>query len=162
RDAERRADVARPQRIAAASVSTCVRVTLVDRVHGEGARAIAPSRLARARVELQERPAVARRAVTQAAALAQLSRLPRALAWRARAESVVGGPLAERRATRHEAGRAGAPRQQRPLVRAGRPPLRPVGLPADAGHGAQRGRDDPVPPPPALLVRQKMLAAQHG
>src|SRR5204863_9908592 len=79
---ERRADVAREERVAALAGRLSCALDLLDGVHREAARALEPALVSRPRVELQERVAVAGRAVAKAGALRERTRLPRQLAAR--------------------------------------------------------------------------------
>ena len=66
---ERDAEVARPERVAAAAALRPEPLDLAERVHREAARAVEPALVAGARERLQERVAVPRRAVTDRRAL---------------------------------------------------------------------------------------------
>src|SRR5207253_7068036 len=99
-EVERDAEVALEEPVLAAS--------LLERVHREPARAFEPLPVARSLVELQERPAVARRPVTETSALPQRAGLPRQLARRD--EDRVEVPLRRRARERtDDAGRSVAP-----------------------------------------------------
>ena len=73
---DREPRIARPQRAAWATVLPPHALPLRDRVHRERPCALEPDRIAVAPVQLQERIAVARRAVTQTVAFRQRARLP--------------------------------------------------------------------------------------
>src|SRR4051794_5225354 len=81
-EVERRAEVAGPERVAAVAVLLACRARLRRGVHREAARPLEPALVARTREELEQREAVACRAVAEAAALAQRAGGPGQLAAR--------------------------------------------------------------------------------
>src|SRR5439155_16909494 len=110
---ERGAVVAGEQRVAAATVRGGDPLGLCERVHGEAARALEPALVAGARERLEEREAVAGRAVAETVALfvAVRTRPPDQLGACKQQLFVEVVPRAG-----EDAGRAGAPLETDPTV----------------------------------------------
>src|SRR6185503_5598031 len=101
----RQSEIAGPER-----VPRTIALGLRDRMHGEGARPLEPARVARAAVQLEERVAVARRAVAEARALGERAGGPDRLAGGdEQLVEIVAGQVAE---ADHEPRRAVADLQE--------------------------------------------------
>ena len=95
--------ITRPQRVVAPPVTEELALALLERVHREGPGAREPQRVTRPAVQLEERVAVARRAVAEVGALDESARLPGQLARR---QQELVGLRAEPVERDHHPGRA--------------------------------------------------------
>src|SRR6185369_3671480 len=132
---DRQPRIPRPQAVTPATVLFAHRFGLPDRVHRERARPLEPDGIAGARVELEKRIAVARRAVAHAESLRERSRLPSEvspfLEERIERGRAAHGYFGKRR---YHAGRAVAPLHEHLRItsrfrrRGGRTPVRAIAL----------------------------------